>query len=159
WYLLRIGVGLWHMRVLRKSCVPIDLASLDSAPRATLESVQATRPVRLCVSDSVHVPTAIGLFSPVVILPPWVIEDMSPGEVNQLLLHEIAHLRRWDDWTNLAQKVVKALFFFHPAVWWIETKVSLEREMACDDAVLAETAKPRAYAECLAHLAEKTLIR
>jgi hypothetical protein len=54
---------------------------------------------------------------------------------------------------------VKALFFFHPAVWWIEKKVSLEREMACDDAVLAETESPRAYAECLAHLAEKTLIQ
>jgi beta-lactamase regulating signal transducer with metallopeptidase domain len=71
-------------------------------------------------------------------------------------LHELAHLRRYDDWTNLAQKLVKALFFFHPAVWWIEKQVSLEREMACDDAVLAETASPRAYAECLAHLAEKT---
>jgi hypothetical protein len=75
------------------------------------------------------------------------------------LLHELAHLRRWDDWTNLAQKVVKALFFFHPAVWWIEKKASLEREMACDDAVLAETTSARAYAECLAHLAEKTLIQ
>ena len=74
-------------------------------------------------------------------------------------MHELAHLRRWDDWTNLAQKIVKALFFFHPAVWWIEKKVSLEREMACDDAVLAETESPRAYAECLAHLAEKTLIQ
>jgi hypothetical protein len=51
------------------------------------------------------------------------------------------------------------LFFFHPAVWWIEKQVSLEREMACDDAVLAETASPRAYAECLAHLAEKTLVQ
>ena len=86
-------------------------------------------------------------------------QELSPDELNQILLHELAHLRRWDDWTNLAQKIVKALFFFHPAVWWIEKKVSLEREMACDDAVLAETASPRAYAECLAHLAEKTLIR
>ncbi len=86
-------------------------------------------------------------------------QELSPDELNQILLHELAHLRRWDDWTNLAQKIVKALFFFHPAVWWIEKQVSLEREMACDDAVLAETASPRAYAECLAHLAEKTLIQ
>jgi hypothetical protein len=86
-------------------------------------------------------------------------QELSPDELNQILLHELAHLRRYDDWTNLAQKVVKALFFFHPAVWWIEKRVSLEREMACDDAVLAETASPRAYAECLAHLAEKTLIQ
>ncbi len=85
--------------------------------------------------------------------------ELSVDELNQILLHELAHLRRWDDWTNLAQQLVKALFFFHPAVWWIERKVSLEREMACDDAVVAETASPRAYAECLTHLAEKTIIR
>ena len=106
-----------------------------------------------------HVPTAIGLVKPAVVIPEWVLRELSAEELNQIVLHEVAHLRRWDDWTNLAQKVVKALFFFHPAVWWIERQVSLEREMACDDAVVEATASPRAYAECLAHLAEKTLIR
>jgi beta-lactamase regulating signal transducer with metallopeptidase domain len=159
WYLLRVSVSLWHMRVLLKSCVPIDPAVLDSRLRATLANARGTRPVKLCASDLVQVPTAIGLFSPVVILPGWLIEELSPEEVNQILLHELAHLRRRDDWTNLVQKLVKAMLFFHPAVWWIESKVSLEREMACDDAVLAETARPRAYAECLTHVAEKTLIR
>jgi hypothetical protein len=86
-------------------------------------------------------------------------DELSSAELNQILLHELAHLRRWDDWTNLAQKIVKALFFFHPAVWWIEKRVSLEREMACDDAVLAESDDPRAYAECLVHLAERSVIR
>ena len=93
-----------------------------------------------------------------ILIPCWVMQELSAEELNQILLHELAHFGRWDDWTNLAQKVVKALFFFHPAVWWIEKRVSLEREMACDDAVLAETASPRAYAECLANLAEKTLL-
>lgn len=159
WRVLRVGLGLWHMHALRKSCVPIDSAVLDPRLRATLENGRRTGPVRLCASDLVQVPTAIGLVSPLVIVPHWVIAELSPDELNQILLHEVAHLRRWDDWTNLAQKLVKALLFFHPAVWWIESKVSLEREMACDDAVLAETARPRAYAECLTHLAEKTLIR
>jgi hypothetical protein len=85
-------------------------------------------------------------------------QELSPAELNQIVLHELAHLRRWDDWTNLAQQLVRALFFFHPAVWWIEKRVALEREMACDDAVLSETS-PRAYAECLARLAEKTFVR
>jgi hypothetical protein len=107
----------------------------------------------------VQVPTAIGLVSPAVVIPQWVMQELSPNELHQILLHELAHLRRYDDWTNLAQKIVKALFFFHPAVWWIEKQVSLEREMACDDAVVAATSSPRAYAECLAHLAEQTLIQ
>jgi len=71
----------------------------------------------------------------------------------------LAHLRRWDDWTNLAQQVLKALLFFHPAVWWIENQLALEREMACDDAVLAETGNPRGYAQCLISMAEKSFLR
>jgi hypothetical protein len=71
------------------------------------------------------------------------------------LLHELAHFRRWDDWTNLFQKVMKAVLFFHPAVWWIEGKLALEREMACDDLVLAQTSNPKAYAASLISFAEK----
>jgi beta-lactamase regulating signal transducer with metallopeptidase domain len=159
WALMRVGRGLWHLHVLRKSCVPVNIESLDTGIQQTLSRGQATRRVAFCTSDLVHIPTAIGLLKPAVVVPQWVMQELSTEELNQILLHEFAHLRRWDDWTNLAQKIVKALFFFHPAVWWIERKVSLEREMACDDAVLAETASPRAYAECLAHLAEKTLIQ
>ena len=158
WSLLGVGRGLWHLHVLRKSCVPVDRAELDAQLQKTLEG-KAARAVTLCMSDLVRVPTAIGLVQPIIALPHWAMQELSPDELNQVLLHEVAHLRRWDDWTNLAQKVVKAIFFFHPAVWWIEKKVSLEREMACDDAVIAETASPRAYAECLTHLAEKTLIQ
>jgi len=159
WFLAGVGRGLWHLHVLRKSCVPVTPDGLHPQLQQTLQRCQSTRRVALCTSDRVQVPTAIGLVKPAVVMPRWVMQELSPGELNQILLHELAHLRRWDDWTNLAQKIVKALFFFHPAVWWIEKKVSLEREMACDDAVLAETASPRAYAECLAHLAEKTLIQ
>jgi beta-lactamase regulating signal transducer with metallopeptidase domain len=159
WSLLGVGRGLWHLHILRKSCIPVDTALLDVRLQETLERNQSKRPVRLYTSDLVHVPTAVGFVKPLIVIPGWVMQELSPDELNQILLHELAHLRRWDDWTNLAQKVVKALFFFHPAVWWIEKRVSLEREMACDDAVLAETASPRAYAECLAHLAEKTLIQ
>jgi beta-lactamase regulating signal transducer with metallopeptidase domain len=159
WALVRVGQGLRHLHVLRESCVPVNVEGLDLRIQQTLARSQAGRNVAFCASGLVHVPTAIGLLKPAVIVPKWVLEELSANELNQILLHELAHLRRWDDWTNLAQKIVKALFFFHPAVWWIEKKVSLEREMACDDAVLAETESPRAYAECLAHLAEKTLIQ
>ncbi|MGA8867111.1 MAG: M56 family metallopeptidase [Candidatus Sulfotelmatobacter sp.] len=158
WSLLRVGAGLVHLRALRRSCVPVDPDSLDAGVRETLLRNQG-RPVALCLSDHVHVPTAIGFGKPAVVVPAWLMKELSSSELDQVVLHELAHLRRWDDWTNLAQKIVKALLCFHPAIWWIERRLSLEREMACDDAVLAETASPRAYAECLAHLAEKSLIR
>ncbi|HEY3971722.1 MAG TPA: M56 family metallopeptidase [Candidatus Sulfotelmatobacter sp.] len=157
--LLRVARGVWHLHVLRKSCVPVDVAALDERVKETLARSQAARRVDFCTSDRVQVPTAIGLVKPAVVVPTWVMQELSSEELNQIVLHELAHLNRWDDWTNLAQKIVGALFFFHPAVWWIEKQVSLEREMACDDAVVEATASPRAYAECLAHLAEKTLIQ
>ncbi|HUA16071.1 MAG TPA: M56 family metallopeptidase [Verrucomicrobiae bacterium] len=159
WLLCRVVVGLWHIYALRKTCLPVDLAQIDPGLLATLECNRGARRVMLSFSESVQVPTAIGLISPAVVIPQWLSRELTPDELNQVLLHELAHLRRWDDWTNLVQKIVKALFFFHPAVWWIEKEVSLEREMACDDAVLAVTAQPHAYAECLARLAEKTFLR
>ncbi len=161
--LARVGVGLWRLRAIRRSCIAVDTASLDSELRQTLARASRNRsqfrPAALCVSDRVSVPTVIGFVNPAVVIPRWLLQELSPSELQQILLHELAHLQRWDDWTNLAQKILKALLFFHPAAWWIEKQLSLEREMACDDAVVAETANPRAYAECLTHLAEKSFVR
>ncbi len=159
WFLLGIGKAVWHLHVLRKSCVAVECANTQAMFREALERSGIRRRVTVCTSDQVRVPTAIGLVKPAIVLPGWVIDELSADELRQVLLHELAHLRRWDDWTNLAQQIVKALFFFHPAVWWIEKKAALEREMACDDAVLAETESPRAYAECLTHLAERSFIQ
>ena len=160
----RVGVGLWRLRALRRSCVAVDSALLAPELRETLAHSSTTsygksRPATLCVSDRVSVPTVIGFVNPAVVIPRWLLHELSTAELQQILLHELAHLQRWDDWTNLAQKILKALLFFHPAAWWIEKQMSLEREMACDDAVVAETANPRAYAECLTHLAEKSFVR
>jgi hypothetical protein len=88
----------------------------------------------------------------------WALQEIPEAELEAILLHELAHLRRYDDWTNLAQKVIKAVFFFHPAVWFIEGRLTLEREMACDDAVLAANFSPRSYAESLLGLAEKSFL-
>ena len=157
--LLRVGLGFWHLQRLRKSCVPVDVAALDPILRKTLEEFDSPRPVKLCVSDRLRVPTAIGFTKPLVVIPSWTMRELSAAELNPILLHELAHLRRRDDWTNLVQKILGALLFFHPAVWWIEKKLALEREMACDDLVLASTTSPRAYAECLVSLAEKSFLR
>src|SRR5579863_6446942 len=157
--LFRVARAAWHLRVIRKSCCAIDSSQLDPLLQRTLRCYRMQRAVELCTSEQVKVPTAIGLMKPTVVVPAWVLCELSAPELNQILLHELAHLRRHDDWTNLIQQVVKAFFFFHPAVWWIEKRIALEREMACDDAVLAETDSPRAYAECLANLAERSFVR
>jgi beta-lactamase regulating signal transducer with metallopeptidase domain len=157
--LARVAAGLWHVRTIRKNCIPIDSNALNPIVGGTLAEFRSIRAVEICVSDELRVPTAIGFVNPAVVFPAWAMGELSTAELNPILLHELAHLRRWDDWTNLAQKVLRAVFFFHPAVWFVENRLSLEREMACDDIVLAQTANPRAYAECLVSLAEKNLLR
>ena len=155
----RLAVGLWHLRRLRQSCTPVVAAELDPVVRKTVEGIGlvASTPVSISTSECVRVPAAIGFWKRTIVLPAWALRELPAEDLNVILLHEFAHLRRGDDWTNLIQKVVHAVFFFHPAVWWIERRLSVEREMACDDAVLAETANPRGYAACLVSLLEKSL--
>ena len=157
--LARIAVAFWQVWVLRRRSAILDPGNLALELQETLAQFQPTRAVAILLSDEIQSPTALGLLSPAIVLPRWLLEELSTAELRQVFLHELAHLRRWDDWSNLLQKIVKALFFFHPAVWWMERQISLEREMACDEAVLAQTANPRAYAQCLVRLAEKSFFR
>ena len=172
--LARIAFGFWQLRKLRQSCAAIEPGSLHPLLRESLhkfglrkfglnkfglKKFGSVRQLQVCTSDRVRVPTAIGFLHPAIVIPAWVLRELSPVELNAVLLHELAHLRRRDDWTNLAQRIVRALLFFHPAVWWIGHSLSLEREMACDDFVLASNPNPRAYAQCLVSVAEKSFLR
>lgn len=156
--LARLAVGFVQLRRLKQSCEILDLHLLNPETEAALRS--SSRPAQLCVSDRVNVPTALGFASPTkVVIPSWLVHQISPEELHHLVLHELAHLRRWDDWTNLAQRTLGALLFFHPAVWWLQSQLSLEREMACDECVLAETGNARAYAKSLATIAERSFVQ
>ncbi len=157
--LARIALGMWHIHRLRHNACVIPSNDLAELPRTTLEEFNSMRAVTVRVSNQISVPTAIGFLRPAILLPSWCLQDLSAEELNSILIHELAHLQRHDDWTNLLQKVLRAVFFFHPAVWWVENRISIEREMACDDMVLARTANPRAYAECLVSVAEKSFVR
>ncbi len=111
------------------------------------------RRASVLISSEVAAPMAAGVVKPAVLLPAFLVEDLSAAELDQVLTHELAHLRRWDDWSNLAQKVVEALLFFHPAVIWIGRRLTLEREIACDDWVVQWMGAARPYATCLTRLA------
>lgn len=160
--LARLLAGLWHLRQLRRSCIPVAAAQLDPAIVATMDELNTargfgSRHVTLASSEHTRVPSALGLWQPMIVLPAWALAELPASELSIILRHEFAHLRRWDDWTNLVQKTVRAVFFFHPAVWWIESRLAVEREMACDDIVVAETDNPMGYANCLVSLLERSL--
>jgi beta-lactamase regulating signal transducer with metallopeptidase domain len=157
--LARVLLATFHLRRLRLHAVPVEMESLPADIRWLIEDARKSRPVSVLVSNQLEVPTAIGFYSPAVILPAWMLESTPAEELKYILLHELTHLSRRDDWTNLAQKILKALLFFLPSVWWIERRLSLDREMACDDAVLVHSGTPAGYAECLAHVAERSFLR
>ena len=155
--LLRVGFAFWQLLRLRWHCHPL---AADHLPPAVLQGVLSNfRRAEVRLSDNLRIPTAVGFFRPLIVIPSWALEELSPEELNSVLVHELEHLRRWDDWTNLAQKILAAVFFFHPAVWWLDRKLALEREMACDEAVLAQTGDRHGYAACLVRVAEKSLLR
>jgi beta-lactamase regulating signal transducer with metallopeptidase domain len=156
--LVKIAFSFLRLRKLRRSCEVVNPENLHPVLRETLNEFDPTRCVQICISAEVRVPAAIGFFNPAIVLPPWALRELDPLELRAVLLHEQAHLRRWDDWTNLAQQILRAVFFFHPAVWFVGRSLSTEREMACDDFVLAK-AEPAAYARCLLSVAEKTFLR
>jgi hypothetical protein len=118
-----------------------------------------SRQVQLCISADVGRPSVIGFVAPRILIPDWLLTRLTPAELDQIVLHELEHLRRRDDWTNLLQKLSLALFPLNPVLLWVESRLCLEREMACDEGVLARTASPHAYATCLTNLAEHSLYR
>ncbi len=157
--LLRVGFGVWRICHLRQSCTPLEIAHLDPGVMQVIEQTRLRRRVSFLQSETVRVPMAIGFFVPAIIVPSWTLRELSPPELSAVFLHELAHLRRCDDWTNFFQKILRALFFFHPVMWWLDRRVSLDREMACDDMVLSATNNAHGYARCLVNLAERSLLR
>ncbi len=155
----RIAFGATRIVRLRKSCTVIEPSQLAPEIQQTLAQFQSRRAVSLCTSEAVSVPAAIGFFRPIVVIPTPLLNELPAADLNQVLLHELAHLQYWDDWTNLGQKVLRAALFFHPAAWWMDRQLTIEREQACDDFVVHQTGDSKAYARCLTSLAEKSFAR
>ncbi len=133
------------------SPLPFDLAA--RARRLVRES-GLSRPVFVGVSTRIKFPMAAGLGDPTILIPEYLLAKLEPAEMDAIVLHELVHLRRWDDWTKLLQRMIEAILFFNPVVHWIGRKLDQAREMACDDRVVAQTGQPTDYARCLTKLAE-----
>lgn len=116
-------------------------------------SLRISRRVAIAVCDRVASPVLIGIVRPMILLPPAALTGWSPDEIEMVLLHELAHVRRWDNLVNLLQRCLESLLFFHPAVWLISAWVRSEREACCDATVVSRTNRPHAYAELLVALA------
>lgn len=144
-----------RLRRLWKTARPIAVSERLSA---ALKTVRDGR-VAVCTTDKLDRPSVIGFWSPRILIPDWLISRLTAGELEQIVLHETQHLQRRDDWTNLVQKLALVVFPLNPALAWLEHRLCREREMACDEGVVRITNAPRAYAACLASLAERGMER
>jgi uncharacterized protein involved in exopolysaccharide biosynthesis/beta-lactamase regulating signal transducer with metallopeptidase domain len=146
----RLTKGCWCVRNIRiRDNEPVEAAWMESLNELRLR-LGVSRPVRLLKSALVEVPTVIGWLRPVILLPATALSGLTPGQLEALLAHELAHVRRLDYLVNAFQCLVETLMFYHPVAWWISRCVREERENCCDDLVIDVCGDRLAYARALA---------
>jgi len=130
---LRLAGG-WIVarRLLRRAVRPAS-TDVQSLARSIAGRLALDRIVRVVESSAVTVPVMIGWLKPVVLMPASAVSGLSPTQIEALLAHELAHVRRNDYLVNLLQSAVETLLFYHPAVWWVSRQVRADREHCCDD--------------------------
>jgi beta-lactamase regulating signal transducer with metallopeptidase domain len=148
---VRMAWAAKHVRALRRSGGGAPDRIVAAVDRLAL-STRVSRRVRVIVTALTASPATVGWLSPVILLPPALLVGLSPSQIDAILAHEIAHIRRHDYAVNLMQMVAETLLFYHPAVWWVSRQIRVERELCCDD-FAARLSDPRDYAQALATVA------
>lgn len=151
--LARLAAGYWELRRLKSAATPApNRWELRLRRLCAVNGVR--RQTRLLISRQVAGPVSLGFLDPVILIPWALLDTLSDSELDHIVMHELAHLRRRDDWTNLAQRLIEAVIPIQLAVYWLGHRMSIEREMACDDWVIAATGTAKPYAASLTKVAE-----
>jgi beta-lactamase regulating signal transducer with metallopeptidase domain len=116
------------------------------------ERTRVSRPVRLLESVNIEVPTVVGLWRPLILVPTSTLAGLSVSQLEAVLAHELAHIRRHDYLVNLLQALVETALFYHPAVWWLSSRIREEREHCADDVAVESCGDALLYSRALATL-------
>ena len=147
-----LGAGIIGAERLRWESTILENHPIRERLSELTEAWQPRRAIMVGICDRVVSPILVGIFRPVILLPPAALFSWTPQQLEMVLLHELAHIRRWDNGVNLVQRVIEATLFFHPAVWIVSAWVRYERELCCDEVVVQHTGQPHAYIELLVAL-------
>lgn len=150
--LLRLLLGIRAVRRLASTARPVDPSREQQMP-LWLASKGSKRPASLCESDRLDGACAIGFFQPRIVVSSRLVATLSPQALEAIVLHEQAHIWRYDDWTRLLQQLVIACAGCHPALRWICRQIDRERESACDRHVVRRLGTPTVYVRALADAA------
>jgi GWxTD domain-containing protein len=160
-----IGIALFQMRALggwfavsrlRRTGVFAASDAWQLRLSGLAAQVRIARPVMLLESSLTRVPVVIGHLKPVILAPVGLLTGLPAAQIEAILLHELAHIRRHDYLINLLQTVAEGILFYHPAIWWISNVIRAERENCCDDVVVAANGDAHQYAIALTALAESS---
>ncbi|MHC4405641.1 MAG: M56 family metallopeptidase [Planctomycetota bacterium] len=147
-------VSWYTVRRLRTAGVlPVEDA-VHGVLERTAKRLRFARAVEVLQSTLVKTPVVVGYFRPAVLLPLCVVTGLPEVQLELILAHELAHIRRHDYLINLLQTLVETLFFYHPAVWWLSRQIRNERENCCDDVAMATVSSPADYGRALLAIEE-----
>jgi beta-lactamase regulating signal transducer with metallopeptidase domain len=152
---LRSLGGWWYLRRLRLAATVEAPASVIDAFQRISQALGLNRNIALRLSTAIDSPMTMGTLRAIVLLPLSAVTLLGPDELEVVLAHELAHVRRADFFWNILQTIAETLFFFHPAVWWLNARIRHERELCCDDLALKVCPNPIVYAHALVHLEEQ----
>ena len=152
--LVRLGWNISNCEQLRTRCRPLSEGSVFDSVRqqAGRLHLQVLPAVALC--ERIAVPAIVGILRPTILLPTAMVNSLSVEQLESVLLHELAHLKRADHIFIVVQRIAEAILFFHPLTWYLSRRIHREREQACDEMVLAAGTDPVRYAESLLRVAE-----
>jgi beta-lactamase regulating signal transducer with metallopeptidase domain len=153
---LRLVRATNYVRAVRRNGVPAT-ADVAATVAGLATGAGVVRRIDLIVTTMVESPATVGWLRPVILLPPALVAGLSRAQLEAILAHEIAHIRRNDFLVNVAQMVAETLLFYHPAVWWASRQLRVERELCCDDFAVQTSGDPREYANALAAVARHRL--
>ncbi|MHC4558377.1 MAG: M56 family metallopeptidase [Planctomycetota bacterium] len=160
WLFGVFGLSLWHLggwtqlqRLKRKMVKQVD-QRLYSKLSQLAQKLGINQTVQLMESALVQIPTVVGWLRPVILLPASALTGLNSDQLEALLAHELAHVRRYDYLVNMLQTVIEILGFYHPAVWWISHKIRAERENCCDDLAVSISGDRVRYARALTTMEE-----
>ena len=151
----RILIGYGIVWCLRQQAQVQRDGRLCDALRQARRTLDCYPKVEVAISPSIGSPMVLGILRPIIVFPADLVEKLSADKLALILMHELAHVRRWDNFTRLLHRLVAAVLFFHPAVWLCGRMLRREAEQACDDLVVCATGRSEAYARGLAHVAER----
>lgn len=151
---LELLYGWLQVRQLRRSGRALPDPVWPRRLAMLAQRIGVRRAVQFLESMRVEIPTVIGWLQPVILVPVGFVASLPVDQVEAILIHELAHIRRFDHVVNMAQIVVETLLFYHPVIWWLSGALRLEREYCCDDLAAEIIGNKRVYAEALAALEE-----